>query len=194
MVFRGTEVGSNTSWKDVKTDLKFLMDPVRGNEYKLHRGFFEAWREVSPMVTEAVTNLHWEQTEYEDTKPWVFTGHSLGAGMAPIAAATLKPTHCVTFGGPRVGNNLFNEAVTDACEWRRWVNRGDWCPRLPPPVFGHRHGGELHYLTTEGEHLINPSKSFLTKEFLKDFFNKWERHCIDNYVSHLERLASESVG
>lgn len=189
IVFRGTETGESVSWKDIWTNLKFSLAQVPDNRYQLHRGFFAAWQEVSPLVFASSHTLQAQQV-WEDGKfkPFVITGHSLGAAMALLAAATFKPAECVTFGGPRVGGRFFVEEVEDACQLRRWVNAGDWCPRLPPPVLGYRHAGELHLLTRTGGYWVNPPRSLLVGEVIRDAFNRRERHDIEAYVERLEEL------
>lgn len=205
VVFRGTEVGDAVCWKDVWTDIKFSLRPVPGNPYRLHRGFFEAWREVAERVTEMTSTLwykqEWERKVAEEenpdavppVKPWVFTGHSLGAAMALVAAASLHPAHCVTFGGPRVGGKKFVEYYDQfgPKSTRRYVNKSDWCPRLPPPVFGHRHVAGLRYFDQQHRLWEAPPRDLMVKDFIGDFFNKWKRHSVDEYVANLEGRVNE---
>ena len=50
VIFRGTEVSEKIGMADLRTNLKCSLDTVPSNPYQLHRGFFEAWREVSERV------------------------------------------------------------------------------------------------------------------------------------------------
>lgn len=188
-VFRGTEVADGVNWKDVWTDLRFIMRRDPENTYRISDGFLDAWVELSPRVFETTGTIQHIQTyEHGRPKPWVFTGHSLGAALATVAAAAFKPAHCITFGGPRVGNKAFADIATDACEFHRWVNKGDWCPRLPPPWLGHRHSGDLYFIDRKGELRINPSKGYLVSEVLADAVRRWKRHGVENYVDNIEAL------
>jgi len=200
-VFRGTEVGDTISWRDIWTDLKFALRSVDKKGMRLHSGFFEAWQELAPKVYQATGALQYTQAQERFdhieqhgeehapvVKPWVFTGHSLGAAMATIAAAAFKPAECVTFGGPRVGGSKFVKVAEDSCNIRRYVNAGDWCPSLPPGVFGHRHAGELNFIDRSGALRVNPPSGVKLRERLLDLPNRWSRHGAGAYADRLENL------
>jgi predicted lipase len=74
----------------------------------------------------------------------IVTGHSLGAALAALLGAALGPSCplCVTYEGPRVGNE-------DFCRWSdarlqafyRYVIVGDVVPHAPPENLGYMHAG-----------------------------------------------------
>lgn len=83
------------------------------------------------------------------------TGHSLGAAVATIAAATLRkqqPSASIdlfTYGSPRVGNAAFADFVTaQAGAEFRVTHLDDPVPRLPPAEFGYRHTSPEYWLST----------------------------------------------
>lgn len=127
-VFRGTESGD---LEDYKTDLKFRLDG------HVHRGFREA------------LDLVWDDVAARlDGRPCWFTGHSLGAALATLAAARYGASRPVyTFGSPRVGDAEFGQSFSPASY--RIVNNNDFVAELPPPV-RYRHVGELAYFDEAG--------------------------------------------
>ena len=85
----------------------------------------------------------------------VTTGHSLGAAVATLAAATLRkagiPIELYTYGSPRVGNKAFAEFVTNQAGGEyRLTHSADPIPRLPPIIFNYRHTSP-EYWFDEGE-------------------------------------------
>lgn len=189
VVFRGTEFTRNINWKDIRTDLQFAMRPVEGNPYHLHRGFFAAWQEIAPQLYKAVNTLHYQQAQDDGiSKPWVFTGHSMGGAIAQIAAASFKPAQCITFGSPRVGGSEFADAVADACWHQRWVNKSDVVPRLPPLLFGYMHGGDLHYINSNGGLWRAPTALQRFEDTARRYCKRWEDHAVEAYVDAIEVL------
>ena len=188
VVFRGTEL---SSWKDIWTDLQLALNAVDKQNYRLHQGFFEQWAEMAPEVYRAVTTIQYQQAMDEEygcvSKPWVFTGHSLGGAIAQIAAASFKPAEVVTFGSPRVGGKNFVDVVEDSVSSaRRYVNAGDFCPAQPVALFGHRHAGELRWFDRKGVLRVDPPQVHYTAARCRDFFSRWKRHGVNKYVHHLE--------
>ena len=99
-------------------------------------------------------------------KPASFTGHSLGAGAATIAAVDwvnsgLTLDRLVTFGSPRVGDTEFAAAVDLSVNHQRYVCCSDVVTRIPRlslrPLTRYRHSGLLIYLGCDGQHRYNPS-------------------------------------
>lgn len=111
----------------------------------VHRGFLLAYQSLNPDLRDAVV------AGLEDC-PWcgvLFTGHSLGAAVATLAAVDLAarpmaPTGGVslyTFGSPRVGNAAFaswaNELLGENST--RMTRQQDVVPSLGPEFSGYRH-------------------------------------------------------
>lgn len=165
LVFRGSE----QEVKDVIADFKALREPLGNQGATVHEGFQEALDSV------------WDAfvaPELEKIKvPIFYTGHSLGAALAVLAAARRRPTAAYTFGSPTVGNDAFAASVQDLPIYRI-VDGSDVVTTLPPEALGYRHAGELHRI--DGVHkgslipFVRPPKP------LAD-------HAPINYVERIER-------
>jgi len=118
LAFRGTEEPA-----DIKADLKYAKVDYPGGG-RVHAGFLEAFGRIHGDVLE-VLDEHRDRT-------WIFTGHSLGAALALLAAARWKPSAAYLYGCPRVGNLAF--VATVSCSVYRFENRGDIVTKLPPPT------------------------------------------------------------
>ena len=118
LVFRGTE-----EIADIKADLRYVKVDFPGGG-RVHVGFYTAFRKVEDAIAAGLK-------KHQD-KPWIFTGHSLGAALALLAAATWKPEAVYMYGCPRMGNKAFVGTIDYPV--RRFENRGDVVTRLPPPT------------------------------------------------------------
>lgn len=61
----------------------------------------------------------------------VFTGHSMGAALATLAAVLLDAERVHAFASPRLGNREFAEGYSRDIRVTRYVNRCDVLARLP---------------------------------------------------------------
>lgn len=131
-----------------------------------------------------------------------YTGHSLGAALATMAAVRRKPHGLYTFGSPRIGNAAF--AATLNCPAFRLVNNRDCVSGLPPALgpLPFRHTGTLYYITHDSCLLAEPSRERVAADRRQPDF--WRRrpaeprffgppqcmadHAPVNYVAHLERV------
>jgi triacylglycerol lipase len=131
VAFRGT-----TDLRDLWRDLDALLVPEGAGE--VHRGF------------QSTLDLLWEPlVERISGRGITFTGHSLGAALATIAAARHEETRAVyTFGSPRVGDKAFGESLEAPVY--RVINNTDLVGELPPPL-GYAHVGELFHIDADGE-------------------------------------------
>ena len=139
LAFRGTD-------KDDPTD---LMDDANAipaawsGDGRAHSGFAKALAEI------------WEQVASElqaaAGSRLLFTGHSLGAAMATLAADLNLPASLYTFGSPRVGDAAFVSALQKKqLDNRRYVDCCDLVARLPPDgFFGYVHLGNPYYIDLE---------------------------------------------
>ena len=130
LAFRGTE--SNKP-EDILTDAlatSEVWDPQNPSRGKVHRGF----KQVYALVAEDIRRVL--------AKPGgqlLITGHSLGAGLATLAAADhahLKPA-LVTFGSPLVGDSAFKQTLS-GLTLHRFVDCCDLVTRIPPERFDER--------------------------------------------------------
>ena len=149
--FRGTEVGEG---EDLKADVAIRLVP-EGDEAqnrKVHRGFQHSLDTIWAKV----------QRELTGGKIW-FTGHSLGAALATLAADRHPGAHSLyTFGSPRVGDKRFGQGFR--ANAHRFVNNNDAVTRVPPAgLWAYRHIGDLVYLDEDGRLIDDPTKWQLLK-------------------------------
>jgi triacylglycerol lipase len=135
LVFRGTE----TKRVDWVTDLQAwpCAWPEGG---RVHTGFAEAlglvWNDLKPYLTDLPGRR-------------LYTGHSLGAALATLAASRRAPDALYTFGSPRVGDDAFIKTLGPV-ESHRYTNCCDVICRIPMELFGYRHFGSLLYIDRKG--------------------------------------------
>lgn len=168
VAFRGTQApGKNTDIRDVCRDWRVdlhmhLVDFPRGGS--IHQGFRDAvaevWHTVKYSTTGAALNdfLHTLHRDNPGAKIW-FTGHSLGAALATVAASLYgSAAGLYTFGSPMVGDREFQRHFH--VPTARVVNNTDIIARLPKfghyrsgkfPFFGwYRPVGQLKFIDAEG--------------------------------------------
>jgi pimeloyl-ACP methyl ester carboxylesterase len=86
-----------------------------------------------------------------------FSGHSLGAALATLAAARFPDTKgVVTLGSPRVGDGTFVAAFDRRFSGRslRYVNDTDIVTHVPPPIlipFLYDHVDSLRQIASDGD-------------------------------------------
>ena len=161
VVFRGTEIRRRPGESgfhihniiaDVKTDADIILTDW-DQDRKVYRGFKNALDEV------------WEKKgliEYIKSKDtpnltiW-FTGHSLGAALATLAADRYdgKIQGLYTFGSPCVGNINFVKYFHISAY--RFVNNNDIVTHWPP-LDWYKHVGELKYIDSDGIVYDNSSR------------------------------------
>ena len=135
LAFRGTE----QSPMDVATDLESLPVPWTAGG-KVHAGFARALGKVWPQI-----------------EPWLqghpgrslYTGHSLGAALATLAASLRRPARLIAFGSPLVGDGAFRETLAGAAI-DRYVDCCDLVCRIPPEELGFRHVAFPTYIDRAG--------------------------------------------
>lgn len=183
-----------TTYEDIPADFKCRRKrtPMGG----IHRGFLNYTRQAQYQISAQLRRRF-------PRKPIVFTGHSLGAAAAVIAAAHFhRLGHEVeavyTFGEPRVGNAEFKGYANAAFGERhfRHVNGHDGVPLLPPWLAGYRHSGHLIYFSTRGQkraQKMTPLKMLLERlPLLLTRPWKWAQskrvdHAVFLYVAACER-------
>ena len=142
-----------------------------GEHGMVHQGFMESftpiWEQLEPVL------------EKIDT-PIFYTGHSLGATHATLAASLRPPLALYTYGSPRVGDSEFVQSLEHTPIYRV-VNGQDIVPTLPVA------GKPLHYVHA-GELirfgrslrwklyrlLVNLRYAFRKKKFVTEIFPKME--------------------
>lgn len=134
------------SWlgNDVLADLmfsqrKFADDPA----VKVHRGFL---REVNKLWTKDILP---DLKAHTRGRPVWVTGHSLGAAMATLAGMYHPFEAVITFGEPRVGENI--GLAFKAKSHTRYRNGNDPVTMVPPELpFGYDHHGDIVRITDPG--------------------------------------------
>lgn len=149
LAFRGTETDDPM---DLFTDAQFLQTPWPSptSSGHVHTGFAKAlapgrWARLARLIP-------------NEAKRLLFTGHSLGAALATLAASLQPPDYLATFGSPLVGDAAFARSLKGVSH-DRYVNCCDIVTRVPPRELGYAHTGRLRYIDRHGVVLATPSKT-----------------------------------
>ena len=150
LAFRGIELTPT----EIITALKAGIPPLAQNEISVHDGFAKALDSVWCEIEKQLAQLKC---------PVFYTGHSLGAALATLAAARRTPKAVYTFGSPRVGNYAFASRLTSVPIYRVVVGQ-DVIATVPPVALGFMHAGtEQRLIATSKEAWHNfyaPPKAF----------------------------------
>lgn len=146
--------GSSTP-VDLDYDLDYvLVNPTLSNVAcsgcQVHRGFQEAYLSLSSQVRSAVTAA---QSQYP-LSSLTITGHSLGAGLAALAAAEFAANgyllNVYTYGEPRNGNSAWSKYVDSKLPlYNRVTHYNDGVPQIPPVLLGFAHHGTEYWISQE---------------------------------------------
>jgi mRNA-degrading endonuclease YafQ of YafQ-DinJ toxin-antitoxin module len=178
VAFRGSQV------KNVKTNLQdIIIDwmtdgnldlvpfnitgdfPVHLNG-KVHKGFRKAFNSIWNKSSRKNVNLAKVfQTLSEKGKPVWFTGHSLGAALATLAAGCYQGNvqGLYTFGSPRVGDRDFVEALTEKLsivEVYRFIYKDDIVTKVPLidlDLEVYKHIGIVEYINNDEVIEVSPN-------------------------------------
>ncbi|HXJ90742.1 MAG TPA: lipase family protein [Candidatus Binatia bacterium] len=134
--FRGTDADDPT---DLIDDIKTSLQPWTGIG-KVHSGFAGALTQIWDQVQKGLSTVAEARL--------LFTGHSLGAAMATVAASLQLPSSLYTFGSPRVGNSEFVAALQRRqLDNHRYVDCCDVVTRVPPEgLLEYTHVGRPFYI------------------------------------------------
>lgn len=130
LAFRGTE----QKIQDLLHDADTWPVAAFGGTALVHRGFKRALNSVWTPIEAALAKLQC---------PVFYTGHSLGAALATLAAVRRAPVAVYAFGSPRVGDVRLVEKLK-AVPIHRIVHGSDVVTTVPPEALGFRHVGEEH--------------------------------------------------
>jgi pimeloyl-ACP methyl ester carboxylesterase len=189
LAFRGTEASNPT---DLLTDFDAGQDKwARGG--LVHEGFRDAILQVWPLI----------EPELRGTPGrLLFTGHSLGAALATLAASLHRPAGLHTIGSPRVGDRTFTETLAGLAA-ERYVDCCDIVCQVPLREMGFEHYGNFFYIDEQGAITPHPGDAdvgadqrrarwrYLWKYAWKWNSVRWRRladHAPINYVSALMGL------
>ena len=135
LAFRGTELDPH----DWATDINALLVPWSAGG-QVHQGFAEALAAAWEAMAAALASV---------TGRVLYTGHSLGAALATLAASRRSPHALYTYGSPRIGDAAFAEA-TASLNHHRYANCCDIVCRVPPEALTYCHSGPVGYLDRRG--------------------------------------------
>lgn len=131
IAFRGTDLYCRNDWL---TNFRLRYRTELGAGREIHRGFYDDGYGLF-----AAKIKGWLE-EHRPKYTWI-TGHSLGGAMAACCAYDLAVnnipfTGVVTFGQPRIGNQVMAQYLQDnvGARYLRFVNEGDFVPRAPPGI------------------------------------------------------------
>lgn len=201
VAFQGSEAHV-TNWQD-NLDAGFVSGPFNEGD-RLHRGFAQGLIHILPEVHSRLNDFHRPGT------PLFLTGHSLGAALATLTAASFyvegRPVHSVYgFGSPRVGCRHFRKSYTSRDQGRtfRVVNQHDLVARTPPRFLRYRHVGLLRYLDDKCTLHEDPNfwkrlllyvdpKGRNSKEYINAIIERFpsaiDDHRLENYLKKLDSL------
>ena len=187
--FRGTEP---TKFNDVMADLKVVRNSALAGG-KVHSGFQD---ELNELWVDCLKELEYN-SQLKKPKKVFFTGHSLGAAMATIAATRYDAECLYTFGSPKVGGPNFVKHLK--CPHQRFVNNNDIVTKVPPSILGFVHCGEERYFNAYGLER-DPTYWQRWKDFFRGVWAGWKNgkffdmltdHGMDNYVTLADSVSKE---
>lgn len=183
LVFRGSSEPRN--WLTNAVTM-----PMRDN---VHRGYDLALDQVWAEVLQSVEPL---------SCPVFYTGHSMGAALATLAARRKPPQAVYSFGSPQVGKPDLARSFENIPLFRV-INYRDMASRIPSSRV-YAHVGELIYISHDCELWLNPHHTAVSADRKRGIrvitreLNLGRNiripepvsdHAPVNYVAHLERLA-----
>ena len=183
VVFRGTDADDP---RDIGDDADLLLIPWAPGG-RVHRGFAGALQEVEAELGPVVKAM---------ACPVRFTGHSLGAALATLAASLYRPAIAQssalhTFGSPRVGDAGFT-ATLAGMSGRRFKDCTDIVTQVPLEAMGYAHVGPPHYINRDGEISFDPPDSVILEdqaegeiEYLRDYALKPGNVRLRNLADHI---------
>jgi fermentation-respiration switch protein FrsA (DUF1100 family) len=146
IVFAGSE--SAADWKG---NINMLLSPAgHGLPGKVHKGIAKQWAAARGEVYK-----HFSELKKKGVRRVIFTGHSLGGGLAMMGAMEAKKKHeqftveIITFGAPVIGNNDYVRYMNTKFSgglMTRVVNENDPIPCSAPSWwFCYDEGGLMFY-------------------------------------------------
>lgn len=193
ITFRGTH-----GVEDIKADSDGLKTVAIAGEARVHQGFWKQFKSIESTLREQIE-------KHDSLIDIVFAGHSLGGGIAQIAAAyygAMYPTKnivCHTFGGPRAGNVAFTEWFANHVDSQtRVVNKNDPVPMVPQRSIWHHTAERCIVIddactTTVVEKDIPWYLRWLQTVRNVDFRGLIKDHDILIYIDRLDKLAKSEI-
>ncbi|KAH7402534.1 Alpha/Beta hydrolase protein [Pyrenochaeta sp. MPI-SDFR-AT-0127] len=122
-----------------------------------HRGFWNSWVDARDRVTPAVKQA---VTDFPSYKV-VVTGHSLGAAIATLAAASLRNSGYTValynFGSPRIGGSKISSYISNQPGGNyRVTHWNDPVPKVPLVIMGYVHISPEYYINKPNRQDVQP--------------------------------------
>ena len=150
------------SWHDLMIDLNAVPVEIKPG-CLVHRGLKNAFDESWPRVSARIGAL-----VKEAPRTIWFTGHSLGGGLAILAADQCESTQGLyTFGSPKIGNENFANDFSLANAYR-FVHSRDFVTLLVPGSF-YAHVGKSKYIDRIGNIADTPARETWQQFFHESF-------------------------
>ncbi|KAJ6103545.1 mono and diacylglycerol lipase precursor [Penicillium capsulatum] len=112
-------------------------------------GFWDSWTNVRDPVSKVINETLDSHSGYD----LVVVGHSLGAGVATLAAADLRTkghpeAKLYAYASPRVANSALAKFITAQKNNHRFTHTDDPVPKLPLLAMGYVHVSPEYYITS----------------------------------------------
>lgn len=197
IVFRGT-----SSFQDMKQDIKIMLVPSERCSFsfmkniKVHKGFLEQYESIRDSIISQTIHL----SEKYNINTFVVCGHSLGGGLATIAAPDLstifKNMSVYTIGSPRAGNhnfkNYFNEMIKSSYRITLKKDPIQYLPMSSKYV----HVQKSHTIIDDRFYLVDNQKTFIKRLFNLtknlDLSDVFKNHMTDTYIKAIEKMCLHS--
>jgi len=197
VVFRGTE-----GLDDVKIDMMEIQEPLFPGNKKIlvHRGFLKQFRSIFGELLETINGA------IDSVHTVHFSGHSLGAALATLAAGVFSPiirskrgiVVCHTIGCPRIGNagfvDWYSGLVEESC---RFLNYKDPVPLLPVNGFYKHINGGYEIDAKCGVKKLTKDTPWWARLFMLPFNIYWRapvaNHACQLYIDRLIKLAEWDI-
>jgi len=175
--------------QDIVTDLNAIPTSWRAGG-RVHRGFALAlngiWESIAPAIAQVEGRV-------------LYTGCSLGAALAILAASLHAPHAVYAFGPPMLGDKGF-AATLGGVEIHRYVNCCDIACRLPPGLYAPL--GMLCYIDRFGdigqieetESQRNAARLAHLKRYIGQWDKIWVRDISDHAPENYRRAVLRQVG
>lgn len=123
-----------------------------------HRGFWNSWVDARERVTTSVKQATTNFPSYSV----IVTGHSLGAAIATLAAASLRnagyTVALYNFGSPRVGGSKLSTYISNQSGGNyRVTHWNDPVPKVPLVIMGYTHISPQYYINKPNKQDVQSS-------------------------------------
>lgn len=146
VAFRGSAFPRNLDQDFLFTLTPLTVPGTSCSSCQVHQGFQTIYNSMANDISSAVSNA---LSSFPGSSLLV-TGHSLGGGLAALAASSLAAQGhkltVYTYGEPRNGNPAFTSYINSQVpNYYRTTHYNDGVPQIPPPLLGFEHHGTEYF-------------------------------------------------